>query len=270
MTAENTPTVDELVARAVAVRDPDHPVWEEVAAALGGRWADDGTWSAAVALRSHPDPVHRLLACHVLFRHTTTRYVPEDDTWASSPYEKRAYEVFAEWAGEERHPLVLPEVIVGLVQYREPANEGFGLRFAGHPDPAVRGMAPGLLDSEEPFSPAAREALCALMRDPSADVRRSAVRMVAEHPDPHPTLTGALAARFADEDQGEDEDGDEAVRVLAVFGLAERDDPRCLAGRERMAPIADPERYGYGVLDAADRYEERRDGRGGGWRWRRS
>ncbi|MFF6782636.1 hypothetical protein [Streptomyces sp. NPDC012510] len=253
---------EELVARAVACGDPEHPVWEDVARTLGWRSEDDETWIAAVALRSHPDPVHRLLAFDVLFWHTTTRYVPEDGSWVPSPYEQRAYEVFAEWAGTETHPRVLPKVLIGLTQYSEPANEAVGLRFARHPDPEVRGVVPGLLDRWEPFSPAAREALCALSRDPSVEVRRSAVVTVAEHPDPHPDLAAALVERFGDED--------ESVRVMAVFGLAERDDPRCVAGRERMAPIADRERYGYGVLDAADRYEARRDGRGDGWRWRRA
>ncbi|MDX2694413.1 HEAT repeat domain-containing protein [Streptomyces ipomoeae] len=251
---------EELVTRALAFPDRDHMVRWQVSNTLGCRW-DDETWSAVLALRAHPDHIRRLLAMDVLFSHTTTRYVPDDGTWASSPYEDRAYDVFAAWVEEERHPLVLPNVLVGLVQYYDPRNEAVGLRFAGHADPEVRGIVPGLLESREPFSPAAREALCALMRDPSTPVRCSAVVTVAEHPDPHPALRDALAERFGDED--------EAVRVMAVFGLAERDDPRCVAGRDRMAPVEDPERYGYGVLDATQRYEERRDGTGDGWRWRR-
>ncbi|MGW0709908.1 hypothetical protein ACWD4G_28800 [Streptomyces sp. NPDC002643] len=41
----------------------------------------------------------------------------EIESWVPSPYDERADDVFAEWAGTETHPRVLPQALIALAQH---------------------------------------------------------------------------------------------------------------------------------------------------------
>lgn len=50
---------------------------------------------------------------------------------------------------------------------------------------------------------------------------------------------------------------DQATRIWAAFGLAERDDPRCVDGARRVGDVEDYDAWSW-ILRAPSRYEERR------------
>ncbi|MFD5752458.1 hypothetical protein ACFWH2_35210, partial [Streptomyces sp. NPDC127033] len=130
------------------------------------------------------------------------------------------------------------------------------LPHAGHPDARVRrAVAQGLsaLSSPPAFSGDARTALLGLMADPDAVVRKTACRVVAEGRDHDPAFADAMAAVL--------DDTDRLVQLAAVYGLALRDDERCVEAARLLGPPQRGSLEEEGYLDAAWRYQWRRDGR---------
>ncbi|MET7646008.1 HEAT repeat domain-containing protein [Streptomyces sp. NPDC005426] len=221
-------SVDELLARALAHPDPDHADWSEAVDVLAGR-NDEETWAAAADLRSHPDPLHRLFAADVL-----RGIVLREASAGTRPvvFEPRAPEIFLPWAVEETDPAVLRLVLRALSESDspDPRVEAVGLSYVIHPDAEVRREATSLLlRSEGSYSPAALRALTVLTRDADDDVRAHACSLLAGHQGHTREIADVLAERLGDEDQ--------MVRIWAVYGLAERDDPRCLEGNEHEGPV---------------------------------
>ncbi|MET9545051.1 ankyrin repeat domain-containing protein [Streptomyces sp. NPDC006627] len=249
-------SVDELVARAVRRRDEDHVDWTAARWILVQRRSDE-TWSAVVAHRHHPDPVYRRFV---------TDYVRMRSLVDSGhrSYRKKEGELMAAWAAEETDAEMLAEVLTALAEYGHPGQEAVGLRHAGHPDPRVRREVPCLLlaDDAGPRSPAARDAVLALMSDTDAEVRLSACSAAVEHDDLLPAAIrtllllaespvvpvrhGAAVTLAASRDHtpavadalvtllNEDE---QLVRLEAAWGLARRDDPRTEEAYERVGPL---------------------------------
>ncbi|MFD6277949.1 HEAT repeat domain-containing protein [Streptomyces sp. NPDC060209] len=240
---------DELLGRALAFPDPEHANWWGPFFVLCRR-RDDETWEAAAALRSHADPLRRLFAAQLLMA------IADGSVFAETlPYEQRALEIFLPWATEEEDPAVLRAVLNGLADHDAPEVEAVGLSHLTHPVPDVRRMVPytlrrseGLLTTDE-----ALRAVFTLARDADSDVRAAACAWLAEYPGRSPDIADVLAGLLHDEDG--------TTRIRAVYGLAERDDPRCVAGYDLIGSVDRELLPDPWMLEAAGRYECRlRDG----------
>ncbi|MFD9435145.1 HEAT repeat domain-containing protein [Streptomyces sp. NPDC060002] len=245
---------DELLARALTRPDRDHNVWSDSVCLLAGR-LDEETWGAAQALSAHPDRLHRLFAADVL-RCLVIGFGGLFSRPGSVVY-KLAPEVFLPWALEEPDPEVLALVLSGLSEEGDSAGNGeiiepVGLSYAGHPDPRVRLEVPDTLSREPARARVPREkldVLYTLARDPDPRVRERAARWLAHCPAEAPGITDVLAGLLGDELRD--------TRVHAAYGLAQRDDPRCVAAERGLRPLDVDGGPDDGLLRAMWRYEER-------------
>ncbi|MFJ9743416.1 HEAT repeat domain-containing protein [Streptomyces sp. NPDC101166] len=248
--------VDELIARAIEPRDEEHVNWSEVCWVLTQRRSFE-TWSAVVAHRHDPDPMHRRFVMD---------YLRMRGILDTSPYyEKKVSELLATWAAEETEEEMLAKVFDTFTEYDHPDQEAIGLRYADHPDPRIRRKVPYALTANYVCrTPAAKAALLTLMRDPDAEVRltactasmrdddllpeiTSALLLLTEDPDTDlrgtaataladsrdrgPAIADALAALLSDDNQ--------LVRLAAAYGLALRDDPRTAEVIEKVGPLGE-------------------------------
>ncbi|MFJ9648706.1 HEAT repeat domain-containing protein [Streptomyces sp. NPDC101206] len=241
---------DDLLARAVVRADGRHADWSEATAVLADR-LDEETWAAALALRSEPDPLHRLFAAD-LVRLFAIRDRPILS--GACPFERRALDVLLPWAVEESDAAVLAAVLCGLTELDDPRIEKVGLAHRAHPDPRVRIQVPwALRRTRYAYThPEALDVLAALARDPDAGVRAIVCEQLYEFEGRGPAVADILAG-FLDED-------DQLVRIKAVSGLANADDPRCVEGARLIGPVDRTEWPDTWLLDAVSRYEQRRDG----------
>ncbi|WP_055588688.1 HEAT repeat domain-containing protein [Streptacidiphilus griseoplanus] len=230
-----------LLDRALVRPDREHVTWSEITWTLSQR-KNEETWEAASALRSHADPVRRLFGSEVLRDIAAVYTYPEEN-----PFEERSLEIFLPWAVAEPDPEVLTEVLTALNDHVGPQVEAVGLSYRAHPDPRVRATVPRALGTADGFGPEAMEVLLALARDADADVRRAACRVMADPRVHGPAIADALAGLLDDENL--------ETRVTAVHGLALRDDPRCVEGRNRLGVVDGPHAW---LLDDVWRYERRR------------
>jgi hypothetical protein len=244
--------IDELAARACALEYPDweHAVWSEIVRTLARRQNDE-TWEAAAALRGRPDLLHRRFGTEVLI----CLHLEASMTDVPSPFEQRTLELLLNWAKEEEHPDVLAEILAGLGHHEDRRIEPLGLSFLAHAAPQVRAVVPSTLrivDSErsgrQTFTSEGLNAVLALARDADASVRKVACYRLAYSLNPEPAVGDTLASLLDDEDQ--------QTRIWAVFGLAERDDPRCIDGADRVGPVDEYESWSW-ILHAPSRYEQR-------------
>ncbi|GAA2813588.1 hypothetical protein GCM10010441_42880 [Kitasatospora paracochleata] len=243
------PSFEALLARAVVRADGRHADWGEAMAVLADR-LDEETWEANLALRSSPDPLRRLFAAGVV------RLVAIRDRPILSgvcPFERRALDVLLPWVVEETDTAVLA-VLRGLTELDDPRIEEAGLAFRARPDPQVRIQVPWALHRTRYAytHPEALDVLAALARDPDAGVRRTVCERLYAFESRSPAVADILAG-FLDED-------DQLVRIKAVSGLADADDPRCVEGARLIDPIDRTEWADTWLLDAVSRYEQRRDG----------
>lgn len=241
---------EELMDRALAqVDQQDHATWCRASLQLSGR-REEATWAAAAVLRTSPDPSHRLFGAEVL------RLIHLFDDSDEDAFAGPALDLFTGWAAAETDVAVLTEVLVALGEHSDPRAEAALLPHAGHPDARVRrAVAQGLgaLSSPPAFSGDARTALLGLMADPDAVVRKIACRVVAEGRDHDPVFADAMAAVL--------DDTDRLVQLAAVYGLALHDDERCVEAARLLGPPQRGSLEEEGYLDAAWRYQWRRDGR---------
>ncbi|SHI19918.1 HEAT repeat domain-containing protein [Streptomyces sp. 3214.6] len=229
---------DELLARALTRPDRDHAVWTDVVVHLATR-QDDETWTAAEALRDHPDRLRRLFAADVL----RCLVIGFGGLFArpGAVVDKPATEVFLPWAVQERDPEVLAVVLSGLSEAdgdgvdgtRADEIDAVGLSYVGHLDPRVRLEVPETLRRAAERVPAEKlDALYTLTRDPDAGVRERAAYWLASCRAQAPGITDVLAALLDDELR--------ETRVHAAYGLAKRGDPRCVEAGRRLLPL-DPD-----------------------------
>ncbi|MFG2823468.1 ankyrin repeat domain-containing protein [Kitasatospora sp. NPDC048365] len=245
--------IDELAARACALEYPDyeHAVWSEIVTTLAKRQNDE-TWKAAAALRDHPDPLHRRFGAEVL----VCLHLEADHTNVPSPFEQRTLELFLDWAQQEEHPDVLAETLAGLSHHEDPRIEPLGLTYLAHPAPRVRARVLSTLrivnserSGRQTFTSEGLNAVLALARDANASVRHVAGYRLAHSLNPEPAIGDTLAGLLDEENQ--------QTRIWAVYGLAERDDPRCIDGADRVGPVDEYESWSW-ILRAPSRYEQRR------------
>jgi hypothetical protein len=240
----------ELLARALARADGDHADWWAATAVLAER-SDEETWDAALALRSDPDPLRRLFAADVVWHFVIVdRPAPS----GARPWERRALDVLLPWAAEETDPAVLAAVLRGLNVVDDPRIEEVGLALRTHPDPRVRVQVPSTLNRTRYAytHPEALDVLAALARDPDARVRGVVCEVLYEFQGRSPAVADILAGFLGEDDQ--------LVRIKAVSGLAEADDPRCMEGARLIGPVDRTEWPDTWLLDAARRYEQRHGG----------
>ncbi|WP_189827432.1 ankyrin repeat domain-containing protein [Streptomyces finlayi] len=255
--------VDELVARAVARRDPDHVDWAAAMWVLSERRSKE-TWSALTVHRRNPAPEYRRFVLDVLRWYVLTPF-----SWRNS-YEKETAELLVAWAVDgEDDPGVLAEVLRVLNETEHRESVAVGLRYADHPDPRVRARVPDLLLCRDTVGPSLRaeagtvllalagdqdgavraeaaevliaahdgssgctDAVVRLLQDPVAEVRARAASAVAGGADRTAAVADALLA-LLDED-------DFATRLNAAYGLLRRDDPRTGEAIERVGPLDRP------------------------------
>lgn len=241
---------DDLLARAVARADGSHADWRVATAVLADR-QDEETWEAALALRSDPDSLRRLFAADLVWLISIADPpITPDET----PFEQRALDLLLPWAVEETDPAVLASVLRGLGGLDSPRTEEVGLAYRAHPDPRVRIQVPSTLRRTR-YSythPDALDVLAVLARDSDAGVRRTVCEQLYEFEGRGPAVADILAG-FLDEDN-------QLVRIKAVSGLANADDPRCVEGARLIGPVDRAEWPDTWLLDAVSRYEQRRDG----------
>ncbi|MET9255971.1 ankyrin repeat domain-containing protein [Streptomyces sp. NPDC003717] len=256
--------VDELVARAVACRDPDHVDWWSARWILGRRRSKE-TWTALTTHRHAPAPETRRFVVDVLDTYLMW--------WPSSHrdfYVGETADLLVAWATEgDDDPGVLAEVLRVLSETEHRQSEAVGLRHAGHPDPRVRARVPDLLRGWDPpvppLSAEARAALLvlardadwlvragagrvltavhdgsaeftdvvvALLRDPVADARAFVAEGVANDVIRSPAVADALVALLDEADLG--------TRLNAAYALLRLDDPRTGEAIERVGPLSRP------------------------------
>ncbi|MFD6423152.1 ankyrin repeat domain-containing protein [Streptomyces sp. NPDC060198] len=234
---------EEMRDRAAAHPDQDHAVWASVTMALAER-RDQETWTAAEALRTHPDPVYRLFGAEVL--RLTHLFDHSDEDVFAGP----ALETFLDWSAREPDHAVLREVLAGVAEHDDPRVDTALLVHTGHPSARVRREAALGFRGSEAFPGGVRKALMELTADPDAQVREAACHRIATGRDRDPALADAMAARLTDEAR--------RVRVAAVNGLALHDDERCVEGERGLPPRepGDPVEF---ELSEVWRYEQRRE-----------
>ncbi|MFK4066496.1 HEAT repeat domain-containing protein [Streptomyces sp. NPDC029674] len=267
--------VDELVARAVRRPDEEHADWSAVCWVLVGRRSNE-TWSAVVTHRHHPDPAHRRFVADYLRMRS---FVDPGHPY----YGKKETGLLLAWAAEEPDSAVLAKVLGALTEYEHPGQEAVGLRHASHCDPRVRREVPYALVSNDGLrSPAARDAVLALTRDPDTEVRLRACAVGADDELLRPEVTQALLLMVESSDAAarrraavtlaasrDDapavaealmsvlDDDDRFVRLEAAWGLARRDDPRTEEAYERVGPLGPGFEEDHRALELWN------------WRWRR-
>ncbi|WP_190159607.1 hypothetical protein [Streptomyces litmocidini] len=241
---------EKLMDRALAHTCQDHTAWGRAAIQLADR-RDQATWAAAAALRTHPDPSHRLFGAEVL--RLTHLFDDSDEDAYAGP----AMDIFIDWSAEETDVAVLTEVLVALGEHGELRAEAALLPHAGHSDAGVRrAVAQGLSSwssSPPAFSGDARTALLRLIADPDAVVRKTACCTVAVGQDHDPVFADAMAAAL--------DDADRLVQLAAVYGLALHNDERCVEAARFLGPQQPGSLEEEGYLEAVWRYEWRRDRR---------
>ncbi|WP_372405321.1 HEAT repeat domain-containing protein [Streptomyces luteireticuli] len=208
----------ELLDRAMAEPEVDHPVWGAAVVAAAGREgrALPPIWDAAAALRHHPDPLARYFGAEVLRCINLYDESGEDE---ESPFDTPLIDLFLPWAEQEEDPRVMRPLTAGLTGAMDPRAEKPLPALTRHPDAQVRSWAVGGLHWQVQQGNAdALAAVLACTRDANAGVREGACRALLRARADDPAPCDALAACLSD--------SEEAVRVTAAVQLALRDDPR--------------------------------------------
>ncbi|WP_371603091.1 HEAT repeat domain-containing protein [Streptomyces sp. NBC_01220] len=237
----------DLLARALACADGKHADWWEAAAVLAER-SDMEAWDATPALRSDTDPLRRRFAADLVWYFLIVdRPAPSGE----GSWERRSFDVLLPWIAEETDPAVLASVLRGLNSVDDPRVEEVGLSLRTHPDPRVRVQVASTLNRTRYAytHPEALEVLAALGRDLDARVRAGVCEVLYQFEGRSPAVADILA-EFLDEK-------DQLVRIKAVSGLADADDPRCVEGARLIGPVDRADADGW-LLDAAERYAQRR------------
>ncbi|CAM5441714.1 HEAT repeat domain-containing protein [Streptomyces abikoensis] len=208
----------ELLDRAMAEPEVEHPVWGAAVVAAAGRKgpALPPVWDAAAALRHHPDPLARYFGADVLRCINLYDESGEDE---EPPFDAALVDLFLSWAEQEEDPRVMRPLAAGLAGAMDPRAGGPLPALTRHPDAQVRACAVGGLSWQvQQANTDALAAVLACTRDPDAHVREVACRALLRAPADDPAPCDALAACLSDPE--------EAVRVTAAIQLALRDDNR--------------------------------------------
>ncbi|GHF40166.1 HEAT repeat domain-containing protein [Streptomyces morookaense] len=208
----------ELLDRAMAEPEVDHPVWGAAVVAAAGRNGPALTscWDAAAALRHHSDPLARYFGADVLRCINLCDESGEDE---ESPFDTPLVDLFLPWVEQEEDPRVMWPLTAGLADAMDPRAERPLPALTRYPDAQVRSWAVGGLQWQvQQANPDALAAVLACTRDADAQVREAACRALLRARADDPAPCDALAACLSDPE--------EAVRITAAVQLALRDDHR--------------------------------------------
>ncbi|WP_424886804.1 HEAT repeat domain-containing protein [Streptomyces sp. XH2] len=208
----------ELLDRAMAEPEVDHPVWGAAVVAAAGRKgpALPPVWDAAAALRHHPDPLARYFGAEVLRCINLYDESGEDE---ELPFDAPLVDLFLPWVEQEEDPRVMRPLAAGLADAMDPRAGKPLPALTRHPDAKVRSWAVGGLGWQvQQGNSGALAAVIACTRDADARVREVACRTLLRARAGDPAPCDALAACLSDIE--------EAVRVTAAVQLALRDDHR--------------------------------------------
>ncbi|WP_415950995.1 ankyrin repeat domain-containing protein [Streptomyces sp. KLOTTS4A1] len=247
--------------RGDSTADPENENWREAAQALADR-ADEATYQAAAALSRDASVLRRAFAADVLGRLSVT----------NRAYAGRALGLLVrvaeggpgEFTGSAEGAVLARTLVRALGEPGDPSAVGPVLRFAHHPDPAVRAAVATALHSltsvadmtasDTPGSahtPDPATVLARLTSDTDPVVRHRATRALSWYSGDTLEVRESLAARLADSDP--------ATVAEAARGLAVRGDPRAVPALSRLLTGQDPASAAYGRAVAA--VEEVRDER---------
>ncbi|MFI9152786.1 hypothetical protein [Streptomyces sp. NPDC053367] len=243
---------DELMARALAYPDRGHLVWSQVMHQLGRR-PNERTWAAATRLSESPDPLLRLFAADVLLS-----LVIGDVGRGRDSYAGRAGQL-APWALREPDPAVLDVLLNALTWADGPEIQAVGLACRAHPDPRIRAWVPNLLSAGEALGAGGLAAVRVLARDPDAGVRASVCHWLCHQGSGESAVPGIGDMLW---DLSRDER--QRIRIHAVAGLANRDDPRCVEAEARIGPLEEGLADEHLPLQAVWHYRRRREEQRGG------
>ncbi|MFC5724746.1 HEAT repeat domain-containing protein [Streptomyces gamaensis] len=241
---------DELLDRAMAEPEVDHPVWGAAVVALAGRKGPElpPIWDAAAALRHHRDPLARYFGADVMRCINVLDESGEDE---EAPFDTPLVDLFLPWAEQEEDPRVMRPLTAGLAEAEDPRAEKPLPTLTRYPDARVRAKAVGGLHWQvQQANPDALAAVLARTRDTDARVRARACQALLQAPADDPAPCDALAACLSD--------SEENVRITAAVQLALRDDHRgdalldALDGSDRTSPY-------YWELDQVWRHRHRQN-----------
>ncbi|MBO0657453.1 hypothetical protein J1792_33495 [Streptomyces triculaminicus] len=221
----------ELLDRAMAEPEVDHPVWGAAVVAAAARKgpALPPVWDAATALRHDPDPLARYFGADVLRCINLYDESGEDE---EAPFDTPLVDLFLPWVEQEEDPRVMRPLAAGLTDALDPRAEKPLHALTRYPDAQVRSWAVGGLHWQvQQASADALAAVLACTRDADARVREVACRALLRARADDPAPCDALAARLSDPE--------EAVRVTAAVQLALRDDHRGDALLNALADTVD-------------------------------
>ncbi|UNO39077.1 HEAT repeat domain-containing protein [Streptomyces sp. MST-110588] len=233
---------EELLSRALAEPDVEREVWWAALSTLQKR-AEAAVWDAAAALRERPDPLARYFGARLLHL-VIVLDDSEDET-----FDRPLVDVLLPWAAQEEDVRVMRALAAALADAFDDRAARPLPALARHADAEVRGWAvSGLYGQVSRGHPEALAAAAACTRDPAAEVRGHACRVLGQAPAGSTAASDALAACLCDRD--------EAVRVQAAVRLALRDDPRADEVLDGLGAVDGTSPY-YWDLDSVWRHRER-------------
>jgi hypothetical protein len=216
---------DELMARALADRDPGSANWSQSCCSVSQRPDAEATLRWATGLLAGRDPDVRRFAAAVV----------ETLSFDQAPCRPETLAALRARLAAEPDAGVLNALIVAFANYRGAGDLPEVVAHAGHPDAQVRAcvaiqLAGALMDPGS--APGAVEPLTTLGRDRDARVRAAALQTLRDYRFDHPAARELLAA-------GRD-DPDPRVRLEALAGLARGGDAAAGAQLRRLAAGAGP------------------------------
>ncbi|GIF13678.1 HEAT repeat domain-containing protein [Actinoplanes teichomyceticus] len=217
------PSRDELMARALADRDPTSINWSQSQLSVNARTDAEATLRWATRVLTDPDPDARRFAAEVVHSLSIDQ----------APCRQDALAALRAGLAAEPDADVLVSLIGAAAEYHGPGFLPEVVMHAEHPDPSVRSRVAGELcfTLMEPGSRRAGvDVLAALARDPDGRVRAAALHVLRDYAFDHP-VTGQVIAANRD-------DPDARVRVEALAGLARGGDTAAYGELRRLGDEA--------------------------------
>ncbi|GLW72643.1 hypothetical protein Kpho02_49420 [Kitasatospora phosalacinea] len=238
---------DELLARALVHRDPDHDDWWASAYQLGLRMDRETFDWALETARDTTDPDRRRFGLDVL-NHLAIAFSarPDDDEAVELPFAREAEDFLRPLLDGEQDPRTLSVVIRALSFYDSSDDPVTAfLPYAHHADPGVRACVSTIIHSNTARREEALAALVHLADDPVPVTRANALYKLARSDVDTPELRAVFAAHLADPFF--------YARLKAAAGLALRGEERGLAALDEIrSGIKNMNSPGWGSLGVID------------------
>ncbi|HWS39507.1 MAG TPA: HEAT repeat domain-containing protein [Actinoplanes sp.] len=228
---------DELLARAVADRNPESVNWSEARFTVTGRPDAEATLRWALSVLDDPDPSARRFAADVV--HCLS--------FDQEPSPDLACAALAARLPAEPDADVLISLITAFAEYRTAGFLPEIVAHAGHPDPMVRQRIAGILGLSLPLGAdppgEVMDLLTVFGHDPDPRVRASALQISRDHAFEHPVTAQLIAANS--------DDPDLLVRVEVLAGLSRGGDVAAYEELRRLGAEAGEHSRTAMIADAA-------------------